>query len=52
MVKERHEDVRVVVGLFGLDDGHQALEAHPTIHVTLGQQLQLRRRLPRNKKAS
>ncbi len=45
-VKEREEEVRVVVGVLALDDRGDPLEAHSSVNVFLGQTLQLSIRLP------
>ena len=46
VVKEREEEVCVVVGVLALDDRGDPLEAHSSVNVFLGQTLQLSIRLP------
>ncbi len=36
-VEEWHEEIRVVVRGFALNDGGESLESHPTVDVLLGQ---------------
>lgn len=45
-VQQRREQVRVVVRSLSLQDAHQSLQSHPSVHTELGQQLQTPVHLP------
>lgn len=45
-VQQRCEQICVIVGGFALQDAHQSLQTHPSIHADLGQQPQTVVHLP------